>query len=189
LDVPTAGRYVLDGHVTGELSQAQRAALRGSSIGFVFQSFHLMNYRSVLDNVALAGTYAKVPRSERLTRAAEAIELVGLGHRAGFRPSQLSGGERQRVAIARALAGRPKVLLCDEPTGNLDSRRAEEIVELFEQMNASGFTIVIVTHDESLARRAGRRIAVRDGYVSEGAAGAQASDGIGRGLGLKGAER
>ncbi len=167
LDTPTAGRYVLDGIDTGPLRPAERAALRGGRIGFVFQSFHLLPNRTALDNVALAGTYASTPRKVRLARAAEAIDMVGLSHRAGFLPSVMSGGERQRLAIARALAGRPAVLLCDEPTGNLDSERSEEIVALFERMNASGFTIVIVTHDEQLAARAGRRIEVRDGHVRD----------------------
>ncbi|MFC6154626.1 ABC transporter ATP-binding protein [Nocardioides yefusunii] len=167
LDSPTAGRYLLDGIDTGPLRPAQRAALRGSKIGFVFQSFHLLANRTALDNVALAGTYAKTPRKIRLARAAEAIEMVGLSHRAGFMPSVMSGGERQRLAIARALACRPAVLLCDEPTGNLDTERSEEILALFEQMNAAGFTIVIVTHDEQLAARAHRRIEVRDGNVRD----------------------
>lgn len=167
LDVPTGGRYLLDGVDTGPLKPVYRAALRGSKIGFVFQSFHLLANRSALDNVALAGTYAKLSRKVRLERAAEAIELVGLSHRAGFLPSVMSGGERQRLAIARALAGRPAVLLCDEPTGNLDSERSEEILGLFERMNRAGFTIVIVTHDNDLAARARRRIEVRDGHVHD----------------------
>ncbi|TAK71320.1 MAG: ABC transporter ATP-binding protein [Actinomycetota bacterium] len=167
LDQPTAGRYLLDGTDTGPLRPAQRAALRGSKIGFVFQSFHLLGNRTALDNVALAGVYAKTPRRERLVRATDAIAMVGLSHRANFLPSVMSGGERQRLAIARALAGRPAVLLCDEPTGNLDSERSEEVVALFEHMNAAGFTIVMVTHDEQLAARARRRIEVHDGHVRD----------------------
>ncbi|MDR0433313.1 MAG: ABC transporter ATP-binding protein [Bifidobacteriaceae bacterium] len=170
LDVPTAGRYVLDGYDTGALNPSERAALRGTRIGFVFQSFHLMAHRTVLENVALAGTYVRLPRRRRLAQAAEAIERVGLGHRSQFLPSQLSGGERQRVAIARAIAGRPKVLLCDEPTGNLDTHRAGEIVALFEQMHTDGMTVVVVTHDESLAGRAARQLHVRDGVVTDAAA-------------------
>ncbi|MDR3202961.1 MAG: ABC transporter ATP-binding protein [Bifidobacteriaceae bacterium] len=167
LDPPTAGRYLLDGRDVGELSASARAGLRGSRIGFVFQSFHLMNHRTVLENVAVAGMYTRARRGARLAAAREAIRRVGLDGRAGFEPSRLSGGERQRVAIARAVAGRPKVLLCDEPTGNLDSGRAGEIVELFEEMNAGGLTVVVVTHDESLAARAGRCLRVRDGLVAE----------------------
>lgn len=167
LDRPTAGRYFLDGTDTGSLRPAQRAALRGSKIGFVFQAFHLLANRTALDNVALAGTYSKTPRKERLARAAQAIDMVGLSNRAGFLPSVMSGGERQRLAIARALAGEPAVLLCDEPTGNLDSERSEEIITLFEHMNEGGFTIVMVTHDERLAARAHRRIEVRDGHVQD----------------------
>jgi putative ABC transport system ATP-binding protein len=169
LDRPTSGRYVLDGVDTGRLGAAERAGLRGSRIGFVFQSFHLMTYRTVLENVALTGTYVKVPRKRRLALAGEAIRRVGLGHRAGFMPSQLSGGERQRVAIARAVAGGPMVLLCDEPTGNLDTQTAGEIVALFEEMNAAGLTVIVVTHDRSLADRAGRRLWVRDGQLDDGA--------------------
>jgi putative ABC transport system ATP-binding protein len=166
LDTPTAGRYTLDGFDTQALSASQRAALRGSRIGFVFQSFHLIAHRTVLENVALAGTYTRTPRKRRLALAAEAIDRVGLADRASFLPSQLSGGERQRVAIARAVAARPKVLLCDEPTGNLDTARAGEIVALFEAMHADGLTIAIVTHEESLAARARRQLHVRDGFVT-----------------------
>ncbi|MDR1079120.1 MAG: ATP-binding cassette domain-containing protein, partial [Propionibacteriaceae bacterium] len=164
------GSYILNGQPTERLSPAQLAGLRGRSVGFVFQSFHLLNHRTVLDNVALAGLYDHRPRSERLAQAAEMIDLVGLTPRLGALPATLSGGERQRVAIARALASRPAVLLCDEPTGNLDSARSEEIVALFESMNRAGFTIVMVTHDEALAARARRRLDVLDGQVHETAA-------------------
>ncbi|MDR1386206.1 MAG: ABC transporter ATP-binding protein [Propionibacteriaceae bacterium] len=167
LNQPTAGSYRLDGVATEQLTPAQRAGVRGRRIGFVFQSFHLLNHRTVLDNVALAGTYDKTPRATRLARAAEVIDLVGLTPRLGALPSTLSGGERQRVAIARALAARPTVLLCDEPTGNLDSARSQEIIALFETMHQAGFTIVMVTHDETLAARARRRLDVLDGVVRE----------------------
>ena len=166
LDVPTAGRYWLDGFDTGVLSLRERAALRGSRIGFVFQAFHLIDHRTVLDNVALAGTYSHQSKAIRRAAAQDAIDRVGLAHRASFLPSNLSGGERQRVAIARAVASEPKVLLCDEPTGNLDSHRAGEIVGLFEAMHADGLTVVIVTHDEQLADQADRRVHVHDGNVS-----------------------
>ncbi|MDR1295507.1 MAG: ABC transporter ATP-binding protein [Bifidobacteriaceae bacterium] len=166
LDVPTSGRYWLDGFDTGRLAPRQRAALRGSRIGFVFQAFHLMDHRSVLENVALTGTYSHLSRSRRHAAARDAIDRVGLTHRVDFLPSRLSGGERQRVAIARALAGSPKVLLCDEPTGNLDSHRAAEIIDLFEAMHADGLAVVVVTHDEGLAARAHRRLHVHDGEVT-----------------------
>jgi putative ABC transport system ATP-binding protein len=166
LDTPTGGKYWLDGFDTGSLTARERAALRGSRIGFVFQSFHLIPHRTVWENVALTGTYSRRRRADRLAKAREAIERVGLEHRMDFLPSRLSGGERQRVAIARAVAGAPKVLLCDEPTGNLDSGRSLEIAELFEQMTADGLTVVIVTHDEALAARAGRQLHVTDGVVS-----------------------
>ncbi|MDR1151426.1 MAG: ABC transporter ATP-binding protein [Bifidobacteriaceae bacterium] len=166
LDMPTGGRYWLDGFDTGSLAPRGRAALRGSRIGFVFQAFHLMDHRSVLENVALTGTYSHLSRSRRHAAAREAIDRVGLTHRVDFLPSHLSGGERQRVAIARALAGSPKVLLCDEPTGNLDSHRAAEIIDLFEAMHADGLAVVVVTHDEDVAARASRRLHVRDGQVT-----------------------
>jgi putative ABC transport system ATP-binding protein len=166
LDQPTAGSYRLDGIETTVLSAADRAALRGSKIGFVFQSFHLMNYRTVLDNVALAGTYNKIPRRERLERAAQAIDQVGLTSRAAFLPSTLSGGERQRVAIARALAANPAVLLADEPTGNLDTARSAEIVDLLLDTHLTGLTVLVVTHDIGLAAKLPRRIEVRDGQVT-----------------------
>lgn len=167
LDGPTAGSYLLDGTDVSTLSSAQRSALRGSRIGFVFQAFHLSNFRTVLDNVALAGIYSGVPRKQRIDGAREALETVGLGHRLEFLPSSLSGGERQRVAIARALATEPHILLCDEPTGNLDSARALEIIALFEQLHERGFTVVIVTHDEQIATRTARCVRVIDGHVSE----------------------
>jgi putative ABC transport system ATP-binding protein len=166
LDTPTGGRYVLDGFDTGNLSVRERAGLRGSRIGFVFQAFHLIAHRTVVENVALAGLYSHRPKTERVKAARLAVDRVGLSHRAEFLPSHLSGGERQRVAIARALAANPRMLLCDEPTGNLDSRRAGEIVELFEVLRADGLTVVIVTHDESLAARAARRLHVHDGVVT-----------------------
>jgi putative ABC transport system ATP-binding protein len=167
LDAPTSGHYVLDGFDTGALTAKQRAGLRGSRIGFVFQAFHLIEHRTVVENVALAGMYRARPKAERLAAARAAVDRVGLSHRADFLPSRLSGGERQRVAIARALAADPKILLCDEPTGNLDSRRAEEIVNLFEGLRRDGLSLVLVTHDEALAARADRCLRMFDGEVSE----------------------
>jgi putative ABC transport system ATP-binding protein len=168
LDLPTNGRYILDGEETQDLPLGKRTVLRGSKIGFVFQSFHLLTNKTVLENVALSGMYTGVSRSERLHFAREAIEKVGLEHRIDFSPNNLSGGEKQRVAVARAISGRPKLLLCDEPTGNLDSTTSAQIEDLLHKMNRLGLTIIVVTHNEDLARRGGRIIRVRDGEVSGG---------------------
>jgi macrolide transport system ATP-binding/permease protein len=167
LDTPTSGRYFIDGIDTTTLSDDQRAGLRSRRIGFVFQSFHLLPYRSVLENVMLAEVYRHEPQLGRRERAMAAIERVGLAHRADFLPSKLSGGERQRVAIARALVGSPSLLLCDEPTGNLDSKSSASILDFFEQLNADGLTLAIVTHDENVARRARRRVHIIDGALTE----------------------
>ena len=167
LDTPTSGRYFIDGIDTTSLSDDQRAGLRSRRIGFVFQSFHLLPYRSVLENVMLAEVYRHEPQAGRRDRALAAIERVGLTHRADFLPSKLSGGERQRVAIARALVGSPSLLLCDEPTGNLDSKSSAAILDFFEQLNADGLTLAIVTHDENVARRARRRVNIVDGALTE----------------------
>ena len=167
LDTPTSGRYFIDGIDTTSLSDDQRAGLRSRRIGFVFQSFHLLPYRSVLENVMLAEVYRHEPQAGRRDRALAAIERVGLTHRADFLPSKLSGGERQRVAIARALVGSHSLLLCDEPTGNLDSKSSAAILDFFEQLNADGLTLAIVTHDENVARRARRRVNIVDGALTE----------------------
>lgn len=167
LDTPTSGNYQLSGYETTKLSPNEKAALRANSIGFVFQAFHLLNHRSVLENVALSGTYLKTKPKERLRRAQEALETVGLTQRQTFLPNKLSGGERQRVAIARAICGKPDILLCDEPTGNLDSVRASSIMDLFHEMHHSGYTIIIVTHDPKVAAQAQRTFTVKDGNVSE----------------------
>ena len=167
LDTPTSGRYFIDGIDTTSLSDDQRAGLRSRRIGFVFQSFHLLPYRSVLENVMLAEVYRNEPQLGRRERAMAAIKRVGLAHRADFLPSKLSGGERQRVAIARALIGSPSLLLCDEPTGNLDSKSSASILDFFEELNADGLTLAIVTHDENVARRARRRVHIVDGALTE----------------------
>jgi putative ABC transport system ATP-binding protein len=167
LDTPTAGSYLLDGLDTSTLSDRDRSALRGRRIGIVFQAFHLLAYRTALENVLLAELYNQAPRGTRLPAAAGALESVGLGHRLDALPTTLSGGECQRVAIARALVNRPSLLLCDEPTGNLDSRNAATLMDLLDQLNSGGLTIVIITHDAAVAARAGRRIAISDGIVSE----------------------
>jgi macrolide transport system ATP-binding/permease protein len=166
LDRPTSGRYLFDGIDTARLTDTQRAGLRSQRIGFVFQSFHLLPYRTVVENVMLAEVYRKQRHSGRRVRALAALEHVGLSHRRDFLPMQLSGGERQRVAIARALVGSPSLLLCDEPTGNLDSKSSAALLDLLEKLNQDGLTLVIVTHDETVAKRATRRVHVVDGSAT-----------------------
>lgn len=167
LDTPSRGRYELDGINTGALSDRDRSTLRGRRIGFVFQSFHLLPHRTAEENVVLAQVYNHVPRAERAEAAREALRLVGLEHRLDAMPTTLSGGERQRVAIARALVNRPSLLLCDEPTGNLDSANAAAVLDRFDQLHDQGYTLVVITHDPAVAARAGRRVAIRDGMLSE----------------------
>lgn len=167
LDRPTSGSYVFDGIDTATLSDRQRAGLRSRRIGFVFQSFHLLPYETVLQNVMLAEVYRKQPHRGRRARALAAIERVGLSHRADFLPTKLSGGERQRVAIARALVGSPSLLLCDEPTGNLDSKSSAAILDLLETLNRDGLTLIVVTHNEEVANRAARRVHVVDGSLTD----------------------
>jgi macrolide transport system ATP-binding/permease protein len=167
LDRPTSGSYLLDGIDTAQLSDNQRAGLRSQRIGFVFQSFHLLPYRTVLENVMLAEVYRKHSHGERRNRALEALAQVGLSHRVDFLPGKLSGGEQQRVAIARALVGSPSLLLCDEPTGNLDSKTSANLLDLFESLNKQGYTLVIVTHDEKVASRATRRVHIIDGRLTD----------------------
>ncbi|MDG5801304.1 ABC transporter ATP-binding protein [Streptomyces ossamyceticus] len=169
LDTPTTGTYLLDGIDVGGLKDDEQTALRGRRIGFVFQSFHLLPHRSALENVLLALVYDGTPHAERGPRAREALEQVGLGHRVNALPTQLSGGERQRVAVARALVGRPSLLLCDEPTGNLDSGNAESVLRLLEELHRSGMTIMVITHDSAVAERGSRVVAIRDGVLREGA--------------------
>ncbi|MCX5177123.1 ABC transporter ATP-binding protein [Streptomyces virginiae] len=166
LDRPTSGRYLLDGIDTGDLGDGDLTSLRGRRIGFVFQSFHLLPHRTALENVALAMTYTALPDSAR--RARSALEQVGLAHRVNALPTRLSGGERQRVAIARALVGQPSLLLCDEPTGNLDSATAETVLALIDQLHADGITIVLITHDPQVAARGQRTLSIRDGILTEG---------------------
>ncbi|GAA3665341.1 ABC transporter ATP-binding protein [Microbacterium marinilacus] len=167
LDRPTVGSYLIDGTETGRLSEDERAAVRARFIGFVFQAFHLMPRRSVLDNVLMPMLYSGVPRDERESRAREALERVGLGHRLSFLPASLSGGERQRVAVARAVVSGPRLLLADEPTGNLDQATSREVMGLFEELNADGLTLVVITHDQAIAERAPRCIRISDGRLSE----------------------
>lgn len=167
LDRPTSGTYEVDGIDTTRLSDKQRAGVRSRRIGFVFQSFHLLPYRSVVENVMLAEVYGKRDLVGRRERAITALERVDLGHRIDYMPTTLSGGERQRVAIARAIVGSPSMLLCDEPTGNLDSKNSAAIMDLFEQLNHDGLTLVVVTHDEQVAKRASRRIHIVDGRLTD----------------------
>lgn len=167
LDRPSVGEYYLDGTLTAIADEDERAALRARKIGFVFQAFHLLPHRTVLDNVLLATLYSGVPRAEREDRARAALERVGLGHRVGFKPTTLSGGEQQRVAVARAVVGQPKLLLADEPTGNLDLKTSGEVMALFEELNRDGLTLIMITHDDKIAARAGRRIHINDGHLSE----------------------
>lgn len=168
LDRPTSGTYELDGIDTAELDDQARAAVRGSRIGFVFQSFHLLAHRTATENVAMSGLYDSVPRAERMDRARMALEQVGLSARASFLPTRLSGGERQRVAIARAITNRPSLLLCDEPTGNLDSTNTAAILDLFGALNAQGLTMVMITHDHEVARTAHRSVRIIDGRIENG---------------------
>ena len=167
LDRPSVGEYHLDGSRTGSLSEDERAAVRASTIGFVFQSFHLLPHRPVLDNVMLPMLYSGIPRAEREERAREALERVRLGHRVDFLPGILSGGERQRVAVARAVVSGPRLLLADEPTGNLDATTSGEVMELFEELHADGLTLIVITHDREVAERATRTIRIADGRLSE----------------------
>ena len=165
LDTPESGRYTLCGEDVGHLGDDALAAVRNGRIGFVFQSFALMPRMNALDNVALPLLYAGVPRQQRLQRAREALEKVGLGDRMDHDPSELSGGQRQRVALARALVTNPSIILADEPTGNLDSATSEEIMSLFDKVNAAGNTVILVTHSEQIASHARRVICIRDGKI------------------------
>jgi putative ABC transport system ATP-binding protein len=167
LDRQDAGTYRFDGIDVGALSDSERAALRAERIGFVFQTFHLLAHRTVLDNVMLAEVYRGVPREGRVERAREALNLVGMSAREGFLPARLSGGEQQRVAIARALMGDHTLLLCDEPTGNLDSVNTEAVLMLFDELSDAGFTLVMVTHEEQVAAHARRRVRMVDGQLTE----------------------
>ncbi|KQO03017.1 macrolide ABC transporter ATP-binding protein [Arthrobacter sp. Leaf234] len=166
LDRPSVGEYRLAGHLTGALDEDTRAAVRAQRIGFVFQAFHLMPRRSVLENVMMPMLYSGTPRDEREDRARQALERVGLGHRLAFLPGTLSGGERQRVAVARAVVTRPSLLLADEPTGNLDGGTSTDVMELFEELVSDGLALVIITHDAAVARRAPRSVGIADGRVT-----------------------
>lgn len=165
LDKPTEGEYQLDGKNVAALSANDLAGIRNQKIGFVFQSFNLLEYASALDNVALPLVYSGIKAKERRKRAAALLEQVGLGDRLDHKPNQLSGGQKQRVAIARALVNDPQIILADEPTGALDSKSGAEIEALFNQLHAEGRTLIIVTHDNSLAERTKRIVTIKDGKV------------------------
>ena len=166
LDVPTSGTYILNGETVAGRSDAELSTLRNRTIGFVFQNFNLLPRETALDNVALPMLYAGVHRRERIQRAREALERVGLGERIHFKPTQLSGGQKQRVAIARAMVMKPRLLLADEPTGALDTASGEQIMDLFRQLNEEGVTIVMITHEADIAKHARRQLLIRDGRLS-----------------------
>jgi len=167
LDRPSSGRYLLEGQEVSQLGNDELAAIRNRTIGFVFQSFNLLSRTSALENVELPMLYSNVPSTERHQRAQRALEQVGLGGREHHHPSQMSGGQQQRVAIARALVNRPRILLADEPTGNLDSRTSEEVMALFQALGRDGITVILVTHEQDIAAYADRVITMRDGKVRQ----------------------
>ena len=167
LDLPTSGSYILDGRPVSELKEKELTKVRRNILGFVFQNFQLMPRESALDNACLPLIYAGVSKKERKEMGMKALEKVGLADRAAFRPNQLSGGQKQRVAIARAMVNNPKLLLADEPTGALDSKSGKQVLELFDMLNESGVTIVMITHDRKVAERAKRIVHIIDGEISE----------------------
>lgn len=168
LDTPTRGKYKLNGTDVSHMTDNELAEIRNKEIGFIFQTFNLLARSSSLDNVALPLVYAGVSKKERISRAEASLTSVGLGDRMDHKPNELSGGQRQRVAIARALVNNPSIILADEPTGNLDTKTSHEIMELIEKIHAEGNTVIIVTHEEDIARRAKRIIRLRDGEIEEG---------------------
>jgi putative ABC transport system ATP-binding protein len=165
LDTPTSGEYILNDQRVSDLDDGELANIRNHEIGFVFQTFNLLSRATALSNVELPLIYARVSVRERHRRAREALEKVGLGDRAKHQPNELSGGQRQRVALARALVNEPSILLADEPTGNLDSRTSAEMMELFDELNAAGNTMVVVTHEEDIAAHARRIVRLLDGKI------------------------
>ena len=167
LDQPTSGEFYLDGQSISTCTENEMSDIRLNKIGFVFQSFHLLPRQSALSNVEMPLNYAHVPRKERKARALKALERVGLADRVDFRPNQLSGGQMQRVAIARAIVNNPRLLLADEPTGALDSKSGEQIMELFHRLNEEGVSVLMITHDPEIAAHAKRIVMIRDGELQE----------------------
>ena len=167
LDRQSSGSYLMDGIEVASLDEDERAALRGGRIGFIFQTFNLLAHRTAIENVALAEVYLGLPREGRRERALEALERVDIANRSDFLPVKMSGGQQQRVAIARALMGTPSLLLCDEPTGNLDSVNTRAVLELFDELVAEGMTILIITHDDEVAERMPRQTRIVDGRLTE----------------------
>ena len=166
LDQPTSGRYFLDGQDVSSYSDNEMSDVRLEKIGFVFQTFQLLPYMSAMDNVALPLSYAGISRKERKERAIEMLGRVGLSERVSFMPNQLSGGQKQRVAIARAMINHPRILLADEPTGALDSASGKQVMQLFRELNDTGVTILMITHDAEIASHADRVVEIRDGLLN-----------------------
>ena len=165
LDTPSEGTYLLNDRNVGNLNEEQLAGIRNEQIGFVFQKFQLLPRSSALENVALPLKYASVKQSERLIRAEEVLDKVGLTNRIAHKPTELSGGEQQRVAIARALVNSPSILFADEPTGNLDSKTGDQVLEIFKDLNKRGQTIVVITHEREVAKQSQRTITIKDGEI------------------------
>ena len=165
MDTPTSGTYILNGKDVSKLTDNELAEIRNKEIGFVFQTFNLMPRTTALDNVALPMVYAGISSNERKQRATEVLKDVGLADRMDHKPNQLSGGQRQRVAVGRALVNKPSIILADEPTGNLDSKTSIEIMNLFDEIHAKGNTVILVTHEEDIAKHAHRIIRLRDGMI------------------------
>jgi len=167
LDTPSSGKYWLNGKEVSQMSDAHLSEVRNTEIGFVFQTFNLLNRLTAIDNVALPLVYAGVPQNDRIERAKIVLEKVGLKDRMNHKPNELSGGQRQRVAVARALINNPSLLLADEPTGNLDTKTSYEIMALFDEIHKSGNTIVLVTHEEDIAKHAKHIVRMRDGEIEK----------------------